>query len=77
MVRLKPTRQPPDLSSSEPTINDHYYHCICQNHNICSIEDVNDIPPIFKRKTYEGFMTQDLSRLRNNLQVSEYLQKIV
>ena len=31
---------------------------------------MNDIPPIFKRKTYEGFMTQDLSRLRNNLQVS-------
>ena len=36
---------------------------------IISIEDVNDVPPLFKQRKYEGFMTSDLSRLRNNLQV--------
>ena len=36
---------------------------------VISIEDVNDVPPLFKQRKYEGFMTSDLSRLRNNLQV--------
>ena len=36
---------------------------------VINIEDVNDVPPLFKQRKYEGFMTSDLSRLRNNLQV--------
>ena len=36
---------------------------------VISIEDVNDVPPLFKQRKYEGFMSADLSRLRNNLQV--------
>ena len=36
---------------------------------VITIEDVNDVPPLFKQRKYEGFMTSDLSRLRNNLQV--------
>ena len=36
---------------------------------LISIEDVNDVPPLFKQRKYEGFMTADLSRLRNSLQV--------
>ena len=30
---------------------------------------MNDVPPKFKKRKYEGFMSNDLSRLRNNLQV--------
>ena len=37
--------------------------------SLFSIEDVNDKTPIFKKKTYEGFMNEDLSRLRSSLQV--------
>ena len=33
------------------------------------LKDVNDVPPKFKKRKYEGFMSNDLSRLRNNLQV--------
>ena len=33
------------------------------------VEDVNDFPPRFKRRKYEGFMTPDLARLRSDLQV--------
>ena len=36
---------------------------------VISVEDVNDMPPLFKQRKYEGFMSSDLSRLRNNLQV--------
>lgn len=36
---------------------------------VITVEDVNDMPPLFKQRKYEGFMTSDLSRLRNNLQV--------
>ena len=36
---------------------------------VINIEDVNDVPPLFKQRKYEGFMSSDLSRLRNNLQV--------
>ena len=36
---------------------------------VINIEDVNDVPPLFKKRKYEGFMSSDLSRLRNNLQV--------
>ena len=36
---------------------------------VISIDDVNDVPPLFKRRKYEGFMTPDLTRLRNDLQV--------
>ena len=71
---LRQTQQLPDLSSSETSSSfsrPKWFSLSSRSsdNNICSIEDVNDIPPIFKRKTYEGFMTQDLSRLRNNLQV--------
>ena len=36
---------------------------------VITVEDVNDMPPLFKQRKYEGFMSSDLSRLRNNLQV--------
>ena len=36
---------------------------------VINIEDVNDVPPLFKQRKYEGFMSADLTRLRNNLQV--------
>ena len=36
---------------------------------VISVEDVNDMPPLFKQRKYEGFMSSDLSRLRNSLQV--------
>ena len=36
---------------------------------VITIDDVNDVPPLFKRRKYEGFMTPDLTRLRNDLQV--------
>ena len=36
---------------------------------VIMIEDVNDVPPLFKQRKYEGFMSSDLTRLRNNLQV--------
>ena len=36
---------------------------------VINVEDVNDMPPLFKQRKYEGFMSSDLSRLRNNLQV--------
>jgi hypothetical protein len=32
---------------------------------------VNDNPPQFKQRKYEGFMTPDLTRLRNDVQVSQ------
>ena len=38
------------------------------------MEDVNDMPPLFKQRKYEGFMSSDLSRLRNNLQVTNKMQ---
>ena len=47
---------------------------------VINIEDVNDVPPLFKQRKYEGFMSSDLSHLRNNLQVNlnfhEGLKKI-
>ena len=36
---------------------------------VITVLDVNDVPPLFKRRKYEGFMSSDLTRLRNNLQV--------
>lgn len=36
---------------------------------IINILDINDNPPIFKRRKYQGFMNQDLTDLRNDLQV--------
>ena len=31
--------------------------------------DTNDSPPEFKKRSYQGFMNSDLTRLRNDLQV--------
>ena len=42
---------------------------VAQARLVISVEDVNDMPPLFKQRKYEGFMSSDLSRLRNNLQV--------
>ena len=35
-----------------------------------NVVDVNDNPPIFKKRKYQGFMNNDLTNLRNDLQVS-------
>ena len=35
-----------------------------------NIVDFNDNPPIFKKRKYQGFMNNDLTNLRNDLQVS-------
>ena len=35
-----------------------------------NVLDVNDNPPIFKKRKYQGFMNNDLTNLRNDLQVS-------
>ena len=37
---------------------------------VINIDDVNDVPPLFKQRKYEGFMSSDLTHLRNNLQVN-------
>ena len=36
---------------------------------VINIKDVNDNPPIFKKRKYQGFMNNDLTNLRNDLQV--------
>ena len=36
------------------------------------VQDVNDTPPEFKQRKYEGFMTPDLTRLRNDVQVGHF-----
>ena len=35
-----------------------------------NVMDINDNPPIFKKRKYQGFMNNDLTNLRNDLQVS-------
>ena len=37
---------------------------------VINVVDVNDNPPIFKKRKYQGFMNNDLTNLRNDLQVS-------
>ena len=36
---------------------------------VINVIDVNDNPPIFKKRKYQGFMNKDLTGLRNDLQV--------
>lgn len=36
---------------------------------VINVVDVNDQPPIFLKKKYQGFMNGDLTKLRNDLQV--------
>ncbi len=36
---------------------------------VINVLDVNDEAPKFLRKKYQGFMSKDLTRLRNHLQV--------
>ena len=39
---------------------------------VINVIDVNDNPPIFKKRKYQGFMNKDLTGLRNDLQVEAY-----
>ena len=36
---------------------------------VLTIKDINDNPPRFLKKKYQGFMNNDLTHLRNDLQV--------
>ena len=36
---------------------------------VINVQDVNDNAPVFKRRRYQGFMSTDLTSLRNDLQV--------
>ena len=39
---------------------------------VINVIDVNDNPPIFKKRKYQGFMNKDLTGLRNDLQVEAF-----
>ena len=39
---------------------------------VINVIDINDNPPIFKKRKYQGFMNKELTALRNDLQVEAY-----
>ena len=39
--------------------------------------DVNDSPPKFKKRVYQGFMNSDLTRLRNDVQVEVRINVLI